>query len=484
MASPKPHAVVIPYPAQGHVTPLLHLAKVLHSRGFCITYVNTVYNHQRLLRSRGADALDGVKDFHFEAIPDGLPPSNNDDVTQNIPELCISTRENCVAPFRALVMKINLSMDAPPVSCIIADGFMTFTLEVAKELGIPELLFSTTSACGYMAYLHFFELVQRGYTPLKDESHLSNGYLDTPIDWIPGMTGIRLKDIPSFIRTTDPNDTMLNFDGGEAQNAFKAWGVILNTFDELEHEVIDAMKSMFPRLYTIGPLLEFVNEIAECPSKSIGGNLWKEDPRCLEWLDGHEATSVVYVNFGSITVMTGEQLEEFAWGLANSKCPFLWIIRPDLVEGEKAMVPEDFLMETRGRGMLASWCPQEQVLSHPSVGLFLTHSGWNSTLESICGGVPMMCWPFFAEQPTNCRYVCTKWGIGMEIDSNVRREEVEGLVREVMEGEKGKDMRLKAEEWKVKAEGATMRGGSSNKNMERLISDLLNGTVPLTGTDN
>lgn len=298
------------------------------------------------------------------------------------------------------------------------------------------------------------------------------------------MTGIRLKDIPSFIRTTDPNDTMLNFDGGEAQNAFKAWGVILNTFDELEHEVIDAMKRMFPRLYTIGPLLKFVDGIAGCPSKSIGGNLWKEDPNCLEWLNGHDATSVVYVNFGSITVMTAKQLEEFAWGLANSKRPFLWIIRADLVEGEKAMVPEDFLMETRGRGMLASWCPQEQVLSHPSVGLFLTHSGWNSTLESICWGVPMMCWPFFAEQPTNCRYVCTKWGIGMEIDSNVRREEVESLVREVMEGEKGKDMRLEAKGWKVKAEEATLRGGSSNKNMDRLIGDLLNGTVPLEGTDN
>ncbi|XP_008808010.2 UDP-glycosyltransferase 85A5-like [Phoenix dactylifera] len=167
MASPRPHAVVIPFPAQGHVTPLLHLAKVLHSRGFHITYINTIYNHQRLLRSRGADSLNGSRDFHFEAIPDGLPPPENDDVTQNIPELCISTRENCLAPFRDLVMKISMSMDAPPISCFIADGVMSFTLEVAKEMGIPELLFWTTSACGLMGYLHFFELVERGCTPLK-----------------------------------------------------------------------------------------------------------------------------------------------------------------------------------------------------------------------------------------------------------------------------------------------------------------------------
>lgn len=366
------------------------------------------------------------------------------------------------------------------MSCVIADGVMSFAQRVAEELGILGLVFWTTSACGFMGYLQFSELIRRGYTPLIDESYLTNGYLETTIDWIPGMKGIRLKDIPSFIRTTDRNDTMLNFDGGEAQNAFKASGVIINTFDELEQEIIDEMKTMFPHLYIIGPLPIFVNRIEESPSKSIGSNLWKEDTQCLHWLDKQEAESVVYINFGSITVMTARQLEEFAWGLANSKHKFLWVIRPDLVVGGSIALTEDFRRETSERGVLVSWCPQEKVLSHHSVGVFLTHSGWNSTLESICGGVPMLCWPFFAEQPTNCRYVCTKWGIGMEIDSNVKREEVEGVVREMMEGEKGKNMRMKAREWKAKAEEAAASGGSSYVDMERLLDDLKMGRVPVS----
>ena len=139
------------------------------------------------------------------------------------------------------------------------------------------------------------------------------------------------------------------------------------------------------------------------------------------------------------------------------------------------MLPEGFVTDTKERGILASWCPQEMVLSHPSVGLFLTYCGWNSTLESICAGVPMLCWPFFAEQPTNCRYVCDKWGIGMEIDSDVRRQEVARLVREAMDGESGKAMRVKPMVWKEKARQAVDEGGSSSKNLDRLVEFLFAG---------
>lgn len=132
--------------------------------------------------------------------------------------------------------------------------------------------------------------------------------------------------------------------------------------------------------------------------------------------------------------MTPNQLIEFAWGFANSQMEFLWIIMPDIISGKEAILPSEFLEATKERGMLASWCPQEQVLSYPAIGGFLTHSGWNSTLESISCGVPMICWPFFAEQPTNCWFCCTKLRIGMEIDSNVKRDEVESLVRERVDG--------------------------------------------------
>jgi hypothetical protein len=297
--------------------------------------------------------------------------------------------------------------------------------------------------------------------------------LESAIDWIPGMKNIRLKDLPSFIRTTDEKDIMVNFLIRETERAPRASAVILNTFDPFEQDVLDALSSMLPRIYTIGPLVLLADQIKDDNLKSIGSNLWKEEPECVEWLNSKEPNSVVYVNYGSITVMTPQQLIEFAWGLANSEKPFLWIIRPDLVVGDSAVLPPEFVTKTKDRGMLASWCLQEQILKHPSIGGFLTHSGWNSTLESVCNGVPMISWPFFAEQQTNCRYCCTEWGIGMEIDNNVQRDEVEKLVRELMNGEKGKNMKKKVIEWKTKAEEATKPGGSSYQNLEKLIVQVL-----------
>ena len=174
----RPHAVCVPYPAQGHINPMLKLAKLLHHKGFHITFVNTEFNHKRLLKSGGPDSLNGLNSFRFETIPDGLPPTTNVDTTQNIPSLCASTRKNCLAPFRDLLTKLNCSPGTvPPVTCIVSDGVMSFTLDAAQELGVPDVLFWTTSACGFMGYLHYHCLVEKGYTPLKGTIKYSRIYI-------------------------------------------------------------------------------------------------------------------------------------------------------------------------------------------------------------------------------------------------------------------------------------------------------------------
>ncbi|RZC64482.1 hypothetical protein C5167_008171 [Papaver somniferum] len=478
----KPHVVCIPYPAQGHVNPMMKVAKLLHIKGFHVTFVNSDFNHQRLLNSRGSDSLQGLQDFGFESIPDGLPPPADVNATQDIPSLCISMRDTCYEPFKNLLNKLNDSGEVPPVSCIVADGSLsTFTLKVAKEFGIPEVVFWTISFCGFAGYFHYRHLVQKGLVPLKDESYLTNaGFLDTPMDWMTGIGDvIRFRDLPSFVRTTNPNEVMVNYAIGEFAKAKDATALIFNTFDDLEKDALEAFRSQLslPPMYSIGPLPLLLNQTNQNELQSIGSNLWKEEPECLKWLDMKEPGSVVYVNFGSITVITPQQMIEFAWGLANSKHTFLWVIRPDLVVGDSAMLPAEFLEDTKDRSLYASWCPQEDVLNHPSIGGFLTHSGWNSTLESICGGVPMICWPFFAEQQTNCRYSCGHWGIGMEIDNNVKRYEVEKLVRELMDGDKGKEMKIKVMEWKKKAEESTSVGRSSDLNLDNLVTALLSGTT-------
>ena len=165
----KPHAVCVPYPTQGHVTPMLQLTKLLHTRGFHITFVNTEYNHRRLLRSRGPNAVKGLPDFRFETIPDGLPQSDRD-ASQDIPSLCDSTRKNCLPPFKDLLAKIGSSSEVPPVTCIISDGVMSFAIKAAKELGIPGFQLWTASACGFMGYLSYRELIRRGIVPFKGTS--------------------------------------------------------------------------------------------------------------------------------------------------------------------------------------------------------------------------------------------------------------------------------------------------------------------------
>ncbi|KAL7591794.1 hypothetical protein Lser_V15G34256 [Lactuca serriola] len=470
----KPHAICIPYPAQGHINPMMKLAKLLHCKGFHISFVNTHYNHKRLLRSRGPSSLKGLQDFRFHSIPDGLPPSDAE-ATQSIPDICESVPKHCLEPFCELITKLNggEESDVPPVSCIISDGCMSFTLKAAERFGLPEVLFWTPSACGLLGYTRYRELLQRGYTPLKDMNDITSEYLETSLDWIPGMNNIRLRDLPSFIRTTDINDILFNYLMTEAETLPRGTAIVLNTFDALEQDSVNPLIEINPRTYTIGPLHLMQQHIHDDRLKDIGSNLWKENDNCIRWLDTKDLGSVVYVNFGSITVMTKEQLIEFGWGLANSKKNFLWITRPDIVGGKEALMPQEFVDETKERGLVTSWCPQEQVLRHSAIGVFLTHSGWNSTIESISSSVPVICWPFFAEQQTNCRYSCVEWGIGIEIDTDVKREEVEAQVRDMMDGKKGKIMKSKALEWKKEAEEAVAIAGSSYLNFEKLISEVL-----------
>ncbi|KAL7192472.1 hypothetical protein ACSBR2_024331 [Camellia fascicularis] len=467
-SSKKPHAVFIPFPLQGHITPLLKLAKLFHHRGFQITFVNAAFIHRRLLKSSAAGALtspssSSVADFRFETIPDGLHFGDDEEISPQLMYfICEASRYNFLLPFRHLVSKLNHEDSvAAPVTCIVSDAHMAFPITVAQEIGVPSFLFWPNSACGFMSIKHHNLLKQRSLIPLKDE------LADTIVDWIPGLKDIRLKDVP--FAEIDKYD----FPMREMEEAYKASGIIFNTFDILEQDVLDAISAIFPHVYTIGPLQLLLNSTSDDGLKSIGCSLWEEESECLQWLNSMKPNSVVYISFGSVAVMEPQQLTEFAWGIVNSNQPFLWIIRPNLVMGEAAALPPELLEKIKGRGMIAKWCQQEQVIRHPSVGGFLTHCGWNSTLDSLCAEVPILCWPWLGDQCINRRYSCTHWGIGIEMNKDVKRDEVEKLVRNLMEGEQGKELKKKVVEWKKLAVEATRDGGSSFMNLEKLVNEVL-----------
>ncbi|KAF8028019.1 hypothetical protein BT93_E0818 [Corymbia citriodora subsp. variegata] len=473
----KPHAVCIPLPGQSHISAMLKLAKLLHHKGFRISFVNNEFNHRRLARARGLEFTNGMlSDFQFLTIPDGLPPSDEDAV-QDVPMLCDSAKNYMVGPFGDLVSSLGSNPSVPPVTCIVSDGFMTFTTSpVASKFGLPLIHLFTISGCALMAGKQLRSLGENGLAPLTDESQLKNGYGNTPVDWIPGVKNMRLRDMPHFFRISGSDDTLLNFMADTCHKTNDATATIVHTFEALEPDVLHALSSMIPRVYAVGPLHLMINRIAReksFASKHIECNLLEEHSECLHWLDSKEPKSVIYLNFGSIAFMTHQQLVEFAMGLANSNQCFLWVLRHDSVNGDTTILPEEFVEETRERGFLSGWCPQEKVLDHPSIGGFLTHCGWNSTIESLSAGVPMLCWPCFGDQPTNCKSICDDWGVGLGMDGNVKRDEVERLVRELMEGEVGKKMRRRAMEWKKMAEEAAGEKGSSFMNLDKLLDEVL-----------
>lgn len=250
----------------------------------------------------------------------------------------------------------------------------------------------------------------------------------------------------------------------------EASGILINTFDDLEREALEALKEgkvlstpSMPSIYSIGPVISQRHETHEC----------------LEWLDQQLPLTVVYVSFGSGGFLSREQTAEVAHGLETSGHRFLWVVRgehkfitfnPNQDTKLSELLPDDFQTRTKDRAFLVlNWAPQVAILSHPSVGGFLSHSGWNSTLESISYGVPVISWPLFADQKLN-RFMLVnhdKVGIDvkMERDGFVPREEVERVVRALMEGEEGIKARENMRVLKEKAELSLMEGGSSYKSM-------------------
>uniref|UniRef100_A0A166F7A6 Glycosyltransferase N-terminal domain-containing protein n=1 Tax=Daucus carota subsp. sativus TaxID=79200 RepID=A0A166F7A6_DAUCS len=219
------------------------MAKLLYSKGIFVTFVNTDYNHKRFLKSGGAQALDGLPGFNFESIPDGLHSSDSD-VTQDITALCHSIFEKeMLLPFKNLLTQLNTGTNQ--VTSILSDGFMPFAADAAHSHEVPIILFWTVAACAFMGFLQFKNALERGLVPFKDDSYLTNGCLDTIIDWIPGMGEIRFGDLPSHIRIKDSDDVVFKFVIESTQSGTNATGHVLHTFDDLELKVLNAISSMF-----------------------------------------------------------------------------------------------------------------------------------------------------------------------------------------------------------------------------------------------
>lgn len=309
--------------------------------------------------------------------------------------------------------------------------------------------------------------------------------MDKKVANVKGMEEfLRRRDLPSMFRATDLTNPFFQMVLTETLWTPRARGLILNTFEHLEEPILSLIRSnCSPNLYTIGPLhthlkarLNSTNQT--CSTTSVSSNsLREEDRNCIRWLDMQLPKSVIYVSFGSIATVTRNDLLEFWHGLVNSGTRFLWVMRPDLViagkDGGRRKTQEEVELEeaTAERGCMVEWAPQEEVLGHQAVGGFLTHSGWNSTLESIVAGVPMICWSYFADQQINSRFVREVWKMGLDMKDTCNRDIVEQMVRDIMVVRKDEFLR-RAEEMAELAKTAISDGGSSFSNLNNLVEDI------------
>ncbi|CAH2080455.1 unnamed protein product [Thlaspi arvense] len=387
---PSPHVLIFPLPLQGPVNSMLKLAELLCLAGLRVTFLNTHHNHRRLIRfSDMAARLEQYPSLRFATISDGLP-EDHPRCGPRIMEMFESLEAATKPHFRELLVSGGFT-------CVIAELVMGFPLDVCEEVGVPVFCFDTISPICLWVYACIPRLIEAGELPFRGNN------MDELVTNVAGMEGIlRRRDLPHFCRAADLYDPHYNVVSTEIRKIRRSQGLILNTFEELDGPTLSNLRSLSPNTYAVGPLHRHLKARHAGASQS-SNSVWKEDRSCMAWLDAQPEESVIYVSIGSVSMMTNDE------------------------------VPSVLLEATKERGCMVSWAPQEEVLAHPAIGGFLTHSGWNSTIESIVEGLPMVCWAYHIDQLVNSRFVGEVWRLGMDMQDRCDRATVEKMVRHVME---------------------------------------------------
>ncbi|KAF8021997.1 hypothetical protein BT93_G2202 [Corymbia citriodora subsp. variegata] len=441
--------VLFPLPLQGHINPMLQLGQILHARGFSITILHTNFN-----------SLDPSSHPHFafRSIADGLDQSKAS--LSDIPGLISLLNTRCASPFEECMREMVSSPggDAVPIACVISDTRFSFTCGVAERLKVRALMLRTGGATSLHVYSILPVLKEKGYFSI-DGSRSEEAVKEFP--------PLQVRDIPG-VNLQKPEMALQFFD-----NMIKVIksspGVIFNTFEELEHPALTSVREVLPVPdFVIGPF-------PKCCVTSSSSSLLAEDRSCISWLDKQPLKSVIYVSFGSMAVVSEAEILEIALGLADSEQPFLWVVRPRSVRDPEWLqkLPCHFLEALERRGKIVKWAPQMEVLAHPAVGAFWTHNGWNSTLESISEGVPMLCMPCFSDQGVNARYVSDVWRVGVHLNGGLERENIARAIKRLLVEREGEEIRERALVLKEKASASGRQGGSSYQALDALISHIL-----------
>lgn len=444
---PRPRRVLMfPLPFQGHINPMMQLADVLHGYGLAVTVLHTHFN-----------ALDPARhpEFDFVSVPDGVPADVVASGNMNSVILAMNAAMEASSALAKALASVLGEQGQPRAACLVVDANLLAVQKAAAGLGLPTLVLRTGSAANIGCFLAFPMLHQKGYLPPQDAQ------LYMPVKELPPL---RVRDLVYSGRSN--HEMLCQLIARATETVRNSSGLLINTFEDLEATELQRLRDDLENtlVLPIGPLHKLA-------SKGAGSSLLDQDYNSIKWLDKHPSRSVLYVSFGSLASMDFNEFTELAWGLANSGHPFLWVVRPGFVHGlDDSNFFDGFRVAVEDRGKVIQWAPQQDVLAHQAVGGFWTHNGWNSTLESISEGVPMICMPKFTDQMMNARYVAEVWGVGFELEREFKRGEVENAIRKLMANRVGDEMREGAKNLKKKVAGCFKAdSGSSQIAINKLV---------------
>ncbi|CAH8355385.1 unnamed protein product [Eruca vesicaria subsp. sativa] len=414
----RPHVMVIPYPAQGHVLPLMSFSRYLASQGIQVTFVNTEFNHNRIITSLSKPSqddhvVDGIK---LVSIPDGLDEERNvpGKLSGSVLHFLPTKVEELI---KTMISETSSGCGGAVISCVVADQSLGWAMEVAAKFGIRRAAFCPAAAASMVLGFSIQKLVDDGLIDYDGTPKVNKA-----IQLSPGMPEMETdKFVWVCLKNKDSQRNIFNLMLQNNKSIESVDWLLCNSVFELETAAFE----MSPKIVPIGPI-GLAHHSLEEGAKSLGSFL-PEDRDCLDWLDQQIPGSVIYVAFGSFEFMGKAQLDELAAGLELTKRPVLWVTSyghqpPIRFESDQVIV--------------VRWAPQREVLSHRAIGCFVSHCGWNSTLEGVQNGIPFLCIPYFADQFINKAYICDVWkiGLGFEQDEGgvISRLEVKTKIDEIM----------------------------------------------------
>ncbi|KAF5956118.1 hypothetical protein HYC85_008974 [Camellia sinensis] len=464
------HVLVFPYPAQGHIMPLLDLTHILASRGLTITILVTPKNLSLL-----TPLLSKQPSIHTLVLPFPAHPSLPHGVenAKDMPFVGIRAIIHALGELYNPLLEWFQNHPSPPV-IIVSDFLLGWTHHLACQLGIRRFMFSPSSA----VFLSVFDSMWR-YQPKRDDPNDEKALIKFPR--VPNCPIYPWWQLPVTYRSYVEGDPVSEFIKDGFLSNMASWGLVVNSFNELERVYLDHLMEILghDRVWAVGPLLPPIDDQSGLIER--GGSSSVLPSHVLTWLDTCEDRTVVYVCFGSQALLTNKQMEELALGLEKSGVKFIWCVKELIkghVEGQYGVVPSGFEDRVAKRGLvIREWAPQVLILSHQAVGAFLTHCGWNSIVEGIFAGVPMLTWPMGSDQFVSAKLLVDELRLATRVCEGAEAvpnsdELAQSLVDVVC---KNRVELVRVIELREAALEAIKEGGSSSKDLDDLIRHLSEG---------